>query len=110
MLPVRPSQVDICRSGQLLRIVEAGKDDMTEGSVGTVNYQDFHRLTEIREHTVTLLIKCPPVKRDSISVNIDTGRVSRHVPVEARIALLMNALAATNDGGMLGREPDARFA
>jgi hypothetical protein len=104
------SRVDLAESGQSVRVRTIGQDDIIRGSIVAVNHQDFHQLTHISDHTMTLLAKCPAVKESSISVDIDTLRVSRHVPVEARLVQLRTALIATDMPMTSESELDARFA
>jgi hypothetical protein len=94
------SNVEMIEPGQAASIHELGQDDVIEGSMLPVNYDVFHRLTKIRERTVTLLVKCPPAREHSLSVDIDTLRVTSHIPVEARVVELMNSLIMTADAEM----------
>ena len=103
------SSVDIARSGQALRIDDIGQDFAFEGSLLCVNHNDFHRLTHFSNQTVTLLIKCPAAKNDSVSVDIETRRVSTHVPVEARLIQLMKVLTTGKGTEMTEEKPHARI-
>lgn len=101
------SEVEIPIPGQAGRIDDIAQLDMTEGCISTINHNEFHRLTEVSNNTVTLLLKCPAAKKDSISVDIQTLKVSRHVPVEARLAELLNVLVDGSDVKTIEENPYA---
>ncbi|HEY1917562.1 MAG TPA: hypothetical protein VGH27_18490 [Streptosporangiaceae bacterium] len=103
------SRVEMHITGQAARIDDIAQDFAFEGRVLTINHGEFHRLTDIGDRTVTLLAKCPPVKRDSVSVNIKTLEVSRHVPVEARLFELMGALTTGEHAGRIEEKSHARI-
>ena len=77
-----------------VRVAEIGEDAVTEGGTVTVDHDAFHRLADISAKTMTILVKCPAVKAFSISVDLRTLMVNKHIPVEARVVQLMDALAA----------------
>jgi hypothetical protein len=66
--------------------------NLREGDITAVDHTAFHRLTEISDRTVTLLLKTPPQKPESVSVDLRTSRVTRHVPVETRVGAFIDAL------------------
>lgn len=82
---------DRCRVSQ---IYELGRDVMTEGDIVVVHHADFHRLEDIRRSTVTLVVKCPAAKDESISIDFVTHKITRHLPVEARVGRLMQTLSS----------------
>jgi hypothetical protein len=103
------SKVEIPMSGRAVRIHDIAEDFVPEGCLLAINHDEFHRLTQFSNRTVTLLIKCPAVKKDSVSVDIETLRVNTHVPVEARLVQLMNALTTGKDIEMIEEKPHARL-
>jgi hypothetical protein len=86
------------------------EDSIIHGNIVAMHHQEFHRLTHISDRTVTLVAKCPAVKESSISVDIKTLKVSRHVPVESRLVQLTDALIAAGDMGYREEESNALFA
>jgi hypothetical protein len=104
------SRVDISRPGRAAQVCDIGQDDIFEGSILAINHEEFHRLIDVRHRTMTLLVKCPAVKEASISVDAETLRASWHVPVEARLVQLMNALVMTGDAAVTEGKADARPA
>jgi hypothetical protein len=76
----------------------------------TIGHEEFHRIIDVQDRTMTLLVKCPAVKEASISVDVATRMASRHVPVEARVTQLMNALVMIEDAGIAEGKSDARLA
>lgn len=90
------SDIEMVEPGQANRIHELRRDILAEGDIVTVNHAEFHRLVAIRERTITLVARCPAVKEESLSIDPDTLRVTRHVPVEARVRQLMQALVPTS--------------
>ena len=94
--------VQLPASAHPVRVTEIGEDALTEGGTVTVDHEAFHRLADISARTMTILVKCPAVKAFSISVDARTLMVSRHVPVEARVLQLMDALAADAPGQARG--------
>jgi hypothetical protein len=93
------SAVEILGRDRAGRIREVGQETVTEGAIVAVNHAEFHRLTAIKGRTITLVVKCPAVKEESLSVDISTHRLIRHRPVESRIGNLVNALTSTKDQG-----------
>jgi hypothetical protein len=89
--------VEMNEFGQATGLHELGNDDVTEGSIVAIDHNMFHRLADIKDRTITLVIRCPAVKESSISVDIRTLRTSRHLPAETRVVQLMDALAAADD-------------
>jgi hypothetical protein len=104
------SNVEISGLGQSAHVYDIDQDDILEGRMLTISHEEFHRITDVQRRTMTLLVKCPAVKEASISVDVATRRASRHVPVEARVTQLMNALVMTEDAGMAEGKSDARLA
>jgi hypothetical protein len=104
------SRVEIVEPGHIAWIHEVGKENMIEGGMQVVNHAEFHRLSDISSGTVTLLVKCPAAEEGSISVDMKTLRVSRHLPVESRIEELVKVLTATSSVGSAEGRSDARFA
>jgi hypothetical protein len=88
-------EVEMNQFGQATGLHEIGNDNVAEGSIVAIDHNMFHRLADIRDRTMTLVIRCPAVKEASISVDIGTLRTSRHLPAEARVVQLMDALSAT---------------
>jgi hypothetical protein len=92
--------VEINGLGRVRALCEVGVDNVAQGNVTAVADDVFHLLMNIERHTMTLLVKGPAVKEDSISVDVRTLIVSRHLPVEARIMELMDSLAVTEDASL----------
>ncbi len=55
------------------------------GSVGVMYADEFHRIPEATEGTMTFLVKSRPVSESSLSYDPKTGIGHRHVPVEVRL-------------------------
>ncbi|WP_409494536.1 hypothetical protein [Amycolatopsis sp. cmx-11-12] len=55
------------------------------GSVGVMYADEFHRIPEATEGTMTFLVKSRPVSEFSLSYDPKTGIGHRHVPVEVRL-------------------------
>ena len=91
------SAISFWRQGRVRQIWDVGQDTVTEGAIVTASYAEFHRLTIIQPRTVTLLVKCPAVRVDSISVDAQTLKVTRHLPVEARVNQLKDTLALPSE-------------
>ena len=89
--------VQLAESCHVIQVHELGEDLVTEGDIIVVNHNEFHRLGTVNNGTVTLVVKCPAVKGESLSVDTNTLRVTKHVPVEARIRQLMTALASATE-------------
>ena len=89
--------VELLHPRRATQIRDLGEDVVTEGDIVKVNHDDFHRLSAISSHTVTLVVKCPAAKGESLSVDASTLRVTKHVPVEARVRQLMAALVPANE-------------
>jgi hypothetical protein len=75
-----------------VNVADAETDHLSEGDMAIVGHEVFHRLITIMDHTVTLLVKSPAFKAYSISIDLATQRLSRHVPVETRLPRLVAAL------------------
>jgi len=103
------SRVDLPELGGLAQIHDIGQDDLFQGSMLAINHEEFHRLINVRRRTMTLLVKCPPAKEASVSVDAKSLRACRHVPVEARLVQLMNALVMTGDTAVAEGKSDARL-
>lgn len=86
------SDVEFAARDQVSQIRDIHNDTVEEGDIVAIKHDEFHRLGAIEDRTVTLVIKCPAAKRESVSVETSTLRVTRHVPAEARFAQLMDAL------------------
>jgi hypothetical protein len=86
------SEVELFGS-QTASFRDLSEDCVTQGTVMTINDNEYHRLIDISSGTLTLLIKCPPTKAYSLSINASTLKVTKHVPVEDRIGQMMAALA-----------------
>lgn len=86
------SDIEMLGTGQAYRISDLSRDILTESDIVAINHAEFHRLVTISERTVTLVARCPAVKGESLSVDPGTRRVTRHVPVEARVRHLIQAL------------------
>jgi hypothetical protein len=104
------SNVEISELGEPAHVYDIGQDDILEGRLLAIGHEEFHRITDVRRRTMTLLVKCPAVKEASISVDVATQRATRHVPVEARVAQLMNALVMAEGAGTAEGKSGARLA
>ena len=62
------------------------------GTVGLLLADEFHRIPEAADGTVTFLVKSRPVKRWSLSYDPDQQISHRHIPVEARFHDLADRL------------------
>ncbi len=93
-------RVEIDGLGRAMALSELGADDVAQGGIVAIADDVFHRLTNIERHTMTLVVKGPPVREQSISVDVLTLRGSRHLPVEARVMELMDALAVAESTGL----------
>lgn len=62
------------------------------GPVRSVAADEWHRIPTARDGTVTFLVKSRPVRRHSVSVEPETLRTTRHVPVEERITDLADRI------------------
>jgi hypothetical protein len=98
--------VDITDGARTAQITELGFEHAKEGQVLAVNDQDFHRLAEIQDGTITLLLKCAPVKEFSTSVDMASHRVRTHLPVEVRLPLLIDVLSRPHHPTMIGADLD----
>ncbi|MEU4807245.1 hypothetical protein [Actinosynnema sp. NPDC023587] len=63
-----------------------------EGDSGTMLAHEFHRIPKAADDTVTFLVKSRAITPWSLSYDPDTRTSHRHVPVEARLEELTNAL------------------
>ncbi len=86
------STLTFANHGELAGVVDAQPDSVSEGGITLVGHQSFHRLTAIMDHTVTLLVKSPPVKAYSTSADLSTHRLARHMPADTRVPRLVAAL------------------
>lgn len=94
------SHVDLLTPHQAAQVRDLGEEIVKEGDIVAVNHEEFHRLRTISSNTVTLVVKCPAVKSESLSVDTSTLIITKHVPVEARVRQLITALAPViNNGG-----------
>lgn len=82
---------------EAVRIMDLSEERVVTGEVVAINHQEFHRLSGFQARTVTLVVKCPPAKAESFSVDSGTLRVSWHVPVEDRVPRLMAAILPRNE-------------
>jgi hypothetical protein len=87
------SDLEFAARDQASQIRDIHRDIVEEGDIVLIKHDEFHRLAAIKDRTVTLVIKCPAAKRESVSVDTSTLRVTRHLPAEARIAQLIDALS-----------------
>ena len=62
------------------------------GTVESLLADEFHRIPEAADGTVTFLVKSRPLKRWSLSYDPDSRASHRHVPVEARFHDLADRL------------------
>jgi hypothetical protein len=62
------------------------------GSVGSLLADEFHRIPEAADGTVTFLVKSRPIKKWSLSFDPDRRTSHRHLPVEARFYDLADRL------------------
>ena len=69
---------------------------ITGGAIYSMRESDFHSVTEIQDGTVSLLVQGRPLRPYSISVDAQSCRVSRHVPIEGRINNLRSTLATAH--------------
>lgn len=89
--------VEIAAQDRVANVRELGYDFLEVGQVVFVDHQDFHLLRQIQNGTLTLLIKCPPSKEQSTSIDIATRTARTHVPVELRMPMLIRALSGARD-------------
>ena len=61
-----------------------------------VRESDFHSVTEIQDGTVSLLVQGRPLRPYSISVDAQSCRIARHVPIEGRINDLRSTLTTAH--------------
>lgn len=66
----------------LSRLDATGWTRSQAGSTIMVNASDFHRLRSIDDGTLTLVLKSPPRRKSSTSVDLVTGASREHTPVE----------------------------
>lgn len=66
------------------QMVLASQRELQCGDVTTVQNFIFHRISDIQERTLTLVVKLAAVKSHSTSFDVSTGQSFIHVPVEAR--------------------------
>ncbi|MFE0024760.1 hypothetical protein [Amycolatopsis sp. NPDC059021] len=62
------------------------------GSCAVMHADEFHRIPEAAEQTMTFLVKSRPVSSSSLSFDPTTGVGHRHVPVEVRLGELATRL------------------
>jgi hypothetical protein len=91
------SYVEFAERDQVSQISDIHKDVIEEGDIVFINHDEYHRLAAIKDRTVTLVVKCPAAKRESVSIDTGTLRITRHVPAEARIAQLIEALVQDDE-------------
>jgi hypothetical protein len=91
--------VELRDQRQASRVRDLYAATVTEGDVVAVQLDEFHCLSSISQGTVTLVVKCPPARGESISINTSNLRVSRHIPVEGRVGQLMAGLLAVSTRG-----------
>jgi hypothetical protein len=65
---------------------------LSGGSVYSMTPNEFHSVTEIQDGTVSLMIQGKPVRTYSTSVDSHSLRMTRHTPIEYRLANLRSAL------------------
>jgi hypothetical protein len=87
------SAVTFSETGSLATCVNGAVVELNESNVTTIEHFAFHRLIYINDRTVTLLLKAPAEKSESVSVDLWTQRVTTHIPVESRVAQLVDALS-----------------
>jgi hypothetical protein len=58
------------------------------GATGVMLADEFHRIPEAAEGTMTFLVKSRPVSSSSLSYDPSTGIGHRHIPVEVRLGEL----------------------
>lgn len=81
----RPAEVRTVSSRQI-----------TGGAIYSMRESDFHSVTEIQDGTVSLLVQGRSLRPYSISVDAQSCRVSRHVPIEGRINNLRSTLTTAH--------------
>ncbi|GAA4551273.1 hypothetical protein [Amycolatopsis samaneae] len=62
------------------------------GSCSVMHADEFHRIPEAAERTMTFLVKSRPVSSFSLSFDPATGTGHRHIPVEVRLGELATRL------------------
>jgi hypothetical protein len=67
---------------------------LSAGAVWSMRAEEFHRIPEAADGTVTFLVKSRPVQRWSLSYDPDRRASHRHVPVESRFHDLADRLRA----------------
>lgn len=65
---------------------------LESGSVYSMRENEFHSVTQIEDGTMTLLVQGRPSRPYSVSVDANSRRASRHVPIEARMDQLRSCL------------------
>jgi hypothetical protein len=88
------SIVTFTETGDLDSCIDGEINDLSEGDVATVDHADFHRLVRISDRTMTLLLKSPAEKPESVSIDRVSRRVMRHSPVEVRLTHFLNELCS----------------
>jgi len=64
-----------------------------------VDSRAFHRIVDISPGTMTLLVKGAACRTHSLSVNVGTGMIRIHTPVETRLGHLRERLALAESAG-----------
>jgi hypothetical protein len=67
-------------------------DFFASGASGYLLADEFHRIPQASDGTMTFLVKSRPVATSSLSFDPATGLGHRHVPVEARLTALAERL------------------
>lgn len=80
-------------SGSLREVTLRDDAIFSAGTVRTVPTGVVHRINELSDRVVTLLVKMRPTRRASFSIDIDTGISRIHVPVEQRKSDLIRSLS-----------------
>lgn len=86
-------QVELDPSGDaVIRAACVERSLRPAGAVGSLLAEEFHRIPEAADSTMTFLVKSRPLKRWSLSYDPDLGASHRHLPVEARFSDLADRL------------------
>ncbi len=86
------SAVMFSDTGHFVNCADERVTDVAAGDITLIGHDSFHRLVEIGDGTMTLLLKTPAWKLESVSIDLRTQRIVRHVPVETRVMQFVSAL------------------
>ncbi|MEU5882695.1 hypothetical protein [Spirillospora sp. NPDC047279] len=81
---------DMSEQSRRLRITTEQKLD--PGSVYTITTNELHSISDIRDHTITLVVQHRTIRSFSISIDPQSLRTIRHYPIEERHVNLRECL------------------